>query len=319
MRTTETRLTLRERFDPRRFFRGEKPTPGPIVLSHRRIFILPNKRGLGLALLLSIQLLAAINYNNNLGFILTFLLASIALLGTVHGFRNLAGLHVRPGRAEPVFAGDSACFEIFLDNPSRLHRFALQIAHKNAAPMELDILSSASTQAKLRVKAQRRGWLDLPTLTVSSCFPLGLFRAWSPVNLKERALVYPKPANSRLPFPETTGENGLKQRNMDDFRGFQSYQPGDPLKRIHWKGVAKGQGVQVKEYRGEEHSELYLDLAHAPGLDVEARLSQLCRWVIDAEQAGRCYGLRLPGTEIPPGIGAPHSRRCLEALALFGT
>jgi len=310
-------LTLRERFDPRRFFRGEKASDRPVVLSHRRIFILPTKRGLGLALLLAIQLLTAINYNNNLAFILTFLLASIALLGTLHGFRNLAGLRIRPGRAEPVFAGDLACFDIHLDNPTGLHRFGLQIAHKNATPQSLEIVSDASTLTKLQVKAERRGWLDLPTLTVSSCFPLGLFRTWSPINLKQRALIYPKPANTRLPLPEMPSESGARRPNAGDFRGFQNYQPGDPLKRIHWKGVAKGQGVHVKEYRGEDNGEFYLNWAQTPGPDTEARISQLCRWVIDAEQAGVRYGLRLPGANIAPGTGAIHSRRCLEALALF--
>lgn len=312
-------LSLSERFDPRRFFRGEKAAAGPVILCHRRVFILPNRRGFALALLLLIQFLVAINYNNNLGFILSFLLASIALLGILYGFRNLAGLVIRAGRAEPVFAGEMAIFELYLDNPTRLPRLAVRLTHKNAAPLELDVLPASTAQARIQIKAERRGWLNLPTVTLASAFPLGLFRAWSPVNLKQRTLVYPRPASTQLPFPEKPGEGGQKQPNADDFRGFQSYQPGDPLRRIYWKGVAKGQGVHVKEYHGEERAELYLDWAQTPGLDVEARLSQLCRWVIDAEQAGLNYSLRMPGTEIPPGTGAAHFRRCLEALALFGT
>jgi uncharacterized protein (DUF58 family) len=310
-------LTLREWLDPRRFFRGEKASERPVVLSHRRIFILPTKRGLGLALLLTVQLLAAINYNNNLAFILTFLLASIALLGTLHGFRNLAGLQIRPGRTESVFAGDVAGFDIHLDNPTAVHRFGLQIAHKSAEPQTVEIPPGASILVKIRVTTSHRGWLDLPTVTVSSCFPLGLFRIWSPINLKQRALIYPKPASARLPFPEMPSEGGVKRLHADDFRGFQNYQPGDPLKRIHWKGVAKGQGVHVKEYRGEGQGEVYLDWAQTPGPDAEARISQLCRWVTDAEQAALRYGLRLPGLDIPAGTGTTHNRRCLEALALF--
>ena len=312
-------LTLRERFDPRRFLMGEKALVGPVVLSHRRIFILPNLRGLGLALLLSIQLLVAINYNNNLSFILTFLLASIALLGLFYGFRNLAALRIRAGRVEPTFAGDTASFEIYLDNPTPLHRIALQITKKDAVPVLLNIAPAVSIPVRLPVKTKRRGWLYLPTVTVSSTFPLGLFRAWSPVNLQVRALVYPKPASSGLPFPERLGQGEHKRQNADDFRGFQNYQPGDALRRIYWKGVAKGQGVRVKEYHGEDRSELHLRWMQTPGFDAEARLSQLCRWVIDAEQSGLHYGLELPGTHIAPATGANHFRRCLEALALFAT
>jgi uncharacterized protein (DUF58 family) len=75
--------------------------------------------------------------------------------------------------------------------------------------------------------------------------------------------------------------------------------------------------VQVKEYRGERQAELLFDWDHTPGNDVEARLSMLCRWILDAERAGLRFGLRLPGANLPPGIGSAHGTRCLEALALF--
>jgi uncharacterized protein (DUF58 family) len=51
--------------------------------------------------------------------------------------------------------------------------------------------------------------------------------------------------------------------------------------------------------------------------DVEERLSQLALWVIEAERAGRPYGLRLPGTEIAPAVGEPHFHQCMRALSRF--
>ncbi|MFL6620866.1 MAG: DUF58 domain-containing protein, partial [Povalibacter sp.] len=56
-----------------------------------------------------------------------------------------------------------------------------------------------------------------------------------------------------------------------------------------------------------------------PGLGVEARLSQLCRWIEDAYAQGHAFGLKLPQLELPANIGAAHRQRCLTALALFGT
>lgn len=312
-------LTLRERFDPRRFFQGGKPVDGPITLGHRNIYIVPNRRGFGLALLLLLQLVASINYNNSLGFILSFLLGGIAMLGSVYGFRNLAGLSVRVGRTEPVFVGEAAKFKLYIDNPTRTPRIALRVGLRQGPDQELSLPAGEHLQTVLSLEAARRGWLDLPTVTLSSAFPLGLFHAWSPLRLKERALAYPRPASDSLPFPTSPGIGESQRRaSTDDFYGFQNYQPGDPLRRIHWKGVAKGQGVHVKEYRGEESVELYLDFAYAPGHDVEARLSRLCRWLLDAEQTGAVYGLRLPGTDLKPSSGPLHLRRCLESLALFG-
>ena len=60
-------------------------------------------------------------------------------------------------------------------------------------------------------------------------------------------------------------------------------------------------------------------------LDTEARLSQLCARVLQAERAGIStggqpatgYGLRLPGRSIDPDHGAAHRAACLQALALY--
>lgn len=307
---------LRQLLAETRFYRGENPREGPILLSQRRIFILPNRRGWGFAGVLLIQLLVATNYSNNLAFILSFLMVSIALLAILHGYRNLAGVELSAARSEPVFAGNAAPFEVYLSNPSRFPRIGIRIETEPAPPASAYVPPQTNTRIRLAVPALTRGWLRLPTVTVSSTFPLGLFRSWSPNNLKVHTLVYPKPAPEGRPFPQHPGTAGARIRDADDFRGFQAYQPGDPLRRIHWKGFAKGQGVHVKEYEDGSDGALILDFSLTAG-SVEARLSQLCRWVLDAEQAGLRYAMRLPHLDVPSGLGIGHRNRCLEALALF--
>jgi uncharacterized protein (DUF58 family) len=281
------------------------------------VFILPSRSGLGLGLLLVIQLLAATNYNNNLAFILSFLLASLALLNIFYTFRNLVGLSVRPGKAEPVFAGETAQFEIHLDNPQRGERTAIGVSTQQTTTIWVDIPAQGSFCVRLPIVTRRRGWRELPTLTLASVFPLGWFRAWSPINLQLKVLVYPTPSETNLPLPEQLGSGAGLQFHADDFQGFRPYQPGDPPRHIHWKGLAKGQTLQVKQFRGGRQADLILDWLDTPGEDGEARLSQLCRWVLDAERADLSFGLRLPGLEIPVDRGYGHGLRCLEALALF--
>jgi uncharacterized protein (DUF58 family) len=312
-------LTLKERFDLRRFFQGEKPAEGPIVLSHRRIFTVPNKRGLALAGLLLVQWLAAINYNNNLGFVLTFLLGAVALLATLHGYRNLAGLRIQARRGKPVFAGERAGFELLVANPTPLPRYALWLKAKGAEPVRIDIAADESASPVLGIPAERRGWLQPGTVTMYTEFPLGILYAWSPMNFREKILVYPQPAADSLPFPAASGYGKLsrERHSAEEFSGFQAYQAGDPLRHIHWKAVAKGLEPQVKRYSGEQADDLLFSLDETPGGDLEARLSRLCRWILDAEAAGLRYALALPGVRIPPHSGPAHSRRCLEALALF--
>ncbi|BBA35585.1 uncharacterized protein sS8_3648 [Methylocaldum marinum] len=312
-------LSLRERLDLRRFFRGEKATDGPIVLSHRRIFILPNRYGLALALLLLIQWLTAINYGNNLAFILTFLLAAAAMASVLYGYRNLSGLIVDTGKANPVFVGDQALFELRLNNRADMHRYAIELKLKGAETIRMDIPAEGTIPAVLRVRAEKRGWLELDSVIISTTFPLGIFYAWSPINLNYRIMVYPKPARERLPFPRSGGDHldGRASHSSDDFHGFRAYQAGDPFKHIHWKGLAKGGDPLIRQYTGGETEIIHLSWTDTRETDTEARLSRLCRWLLDAEQAEVRYSLHMPGTTIAENRGASHCRKCLEALALF--
>lgn len=294
-------------------------TDGALELTHRRIFIVPTKRGLGLVLLIVILLLIAFIYNNNLAYLLTFLLASVFIITMLHTFKNLIGLVVQAGQTKSVFAGEAAGFDIHIDNPKRIARTHLQIQLDKAHSFSL--AAHSKTCITLYSPAHKRGWHELPKVTLFSTYPLGLFYAWSPMRFNTKALVYPKPSNLDLPFPQTpdaSGENGFQLKGADDFYGLQQYQAGDAIKHIHWKAFAKGQGLYSKQYAGATVSkEIWLYYYYAGGYTVEERLSQLCRWVLDAERAEIRYGLVLPNSKLNPDCGSVHFRQCLEALALL--
>ena len=74
----------------------------------------------------------------------------------------------------------------------------------------------------------------------------------------------------------------------------------------------------VKEYSPAGSDLCLFDFAQLPIPDVEARLSQLARWVVDAEAHGERYGLILPAVRLAPDRGPAHRHRCLAALATFG-
>lgn len=311
-------LSLKERFQLSRFFSGEKPSDDTVILNQRRTFILPTPRGLGFALLLLVLLLIAFVYGNNLVYLLTFLLASIFFITILHTFNALSGLIVHKIRSTPVFLGEAAGFEILIENPSPIKRHQLQITLKNTERLAID--AHSKTNITLYSMTTKRGWHKAGTITLASTFPFGLFRAWSPIRFNFKALVYPKPAQSDIPFPETPSaqsQQGLSKKGAEDFYGFQQYQAGDSIKHIHWKAFAKGVGLFSKQYGGENSAEIWLDYQHTPGNTVEERLSQLCRWLIDAEKLGIAYGFALPDLRLPPDNGPLHFRKCLEALALF--
>lgn len=313
-------LTLKERFQFERFLKGErKISDEPLLLNQRRIFILPTLRGLGFGLLIMLLSLIAFVYNNNLAYMLSFLLGSVFFITILHTYRSLAGLTVQEGHATHVFVGEAAGFGVIIDNPTNVERQSVQISIKTVE-QRVNLKPRSKVNVVLHDLTVKRGWHPAGTVTVASRYPLGLFRAWSPIRFNVKALVYPKPAGQEIPFPETLpdkDQQGRYKKGGDDFYGLQSYQAGDPLKHLHWKAYAKGLGLFTKQYGGESLAEIWLDYEDAPGQALEERLSHLCRWVVDAEHAGISYGFRLPGIRMEPANGSEHYRKCLEALALF--
>lgn len=298
-------------------------TPG-LVLRFNRIYILPTRQGLGFAAAVCVMLLGAINYGNALGYALCFMLISAGLVSMLHAVRNLAGLRLARLDSEPAYEGDQARFPVNVRNDGQRRRFALLArlgsgeGHDQVVHFTLDADSVHGIE--LPALAGRRGWYTPGRIVVATRFPFGWFRAWSRSDLGLRCLVYPRPAGTQpLPDcePDEQGEHGARAGGEDEFSGLRDYQQGDSARRIHWKAVARDQGVPVKVFSGTRSGVTVLRWQDVTADDTEARLSQLCRWVVDADAAGLRYGLSLPGVDIPPDSGDGHRHRCLQALALF--
>lgn len=305
----------------KRFFEsrtGQAAGSAWIGLQPRRIFILPTRAGLGFAGLLLVMLLGAINYANNLVFGLTFLLTGLGLVSMLHSYRNLAHLQVRAGQGRPGFVGERIEFQLWLRPNDGRPRYALTLQAADAAT--LTTVSLGGNAAWLQRQAHQRGPLSLGLVTISSNYPLGLFHAWSRVAFDHTELAYPKPAPPGPPPPSLTdGKNqtGIRQTGAEDFRGLRPYRIGDSLRHVHWKALAREQGLLTKEFGSHQADSGWLDFAATAEPDPEARLRRLCRWVLEAERTQVTYGLRLPGLVIAPARGNAHRDRCLAALAGF--
>jgi uncharacterized protein (DUF58 family) len=303
-----------------RLFQLRGPERGEVVLVQRRIFILPTRAGIVFACVLVLMLTGSINYTLSLGFILTFLLASVGVTAMLHTFRNLAGLRVTPAKTAPVFAGETARFAFALNNPTRTPRYSVALTRDKREADIVEIPAGGAAIATAGVPAEKRGWLRPGRLTLYTRFPVGLYYAWSYIDLETRCIVYPCPVPPGLPLPALgpTGVEGTAQgQGHDDFAGLRQYHPGDSPRHIAWKAAARGQGLMTKQFTGRASAELWLSLSLLPErLHLEEKLSRLTRWVLDAHAGGLAYGLKLPGVTINLGSGEAHRDRCLEALAL---
>jgi uncharacterized protein (DUF58 family) len=304
-------------------WRRQGPDGEQITLARRRVYILPTRQGLLYGLALFVMLLGSMNYSNSMGFMLTFMLASLGLIAMHACHANLNGLTLAAGRVDAVFAGETARFHIQLFNAGREPRTGLVVgAEDGDTTVSGDLEAGEYGNISVPLPARRRGWLTLGRLSVETTYPLGLFRAWSWVHMDMRVLVYPAPAQHAPPLPpplEGHGAGRPSEQGDEDFSGLRSYRAGDSPRHIAWKASAREQMLLTKQFTGSGDQTRWLDIALLPQFDLEERLTILCRWVLDAHAQNLHYGLRLPGDSVPPGHGDAQRERCLQMLALSGS
>jgi uncharacterized protein (DUF58 family) len=309
-------------------FQKREHEPGEVLLHQRRVFIVPARAGGAFAALLIVLFVGSINYNLGLGFALTFFTGACAVVDMFLTAKNLALLRLAPGRAPAVFTGEEALFEFRLINKTRRDRYAIWLDFISAGePRHVaDVAAGATTTLRVALPAESRGWLAAPRVRLLTRFPLGLFRAWSYWQPDARVMVYPFPETSAPPLPLIGADDGVGSgaAGNDDFAGIRNYQAGDAMRHLAWRQIARfdpslGGQLVTKHFEGGAAAELCLDFAQLPAsLDIEARLSRLTRWVLEAEQRALPYAFRLGALRLAPALGDAHRAACLEALALFG-
>ena len=113
-------------------------------------------------------------------------------------------------------------------------------------------------EVRVEFTPRRRGRLELTSVTIARPDPFGLVNALWTIPLPQSLLVLPK----RYPMPAIglpgtrkyqRGGVALAQSvgESEEFVSLRDYRPGDPLRRIHWKSLARVGKPVVKEYQDE--------------------------------------------------------------------
>ena len=311
----------------RRWLAARLPRTDTQLLTQGNIYILPTRAGWMFALTLVVLLLASVNYQLNLGYVLTFMLAGsgIVSMHVTHGTLRGLTLHLKP--VAPAFANSVAVLDIVMTSPSSA-RFGIGLKLLEAPAATLawtDIPAGGQASAHVSYVPAARGLHDVPTLSAETRFPLGLFRAWTVWRPQSQLLVYPRvevdaPA---LPAarPAAGGPTQARRSEGGEVEGVRAYRRGDPLKLIAWKKAAQaletGADLVSRDTSTSARQELWLDWTACGSMSTEDRLSRLTAWTLAADRADADYGLLLPGLEIEPGDGDSQRARCLEALGLW--
>jgi uncharacterized protein (DUF58 family) len=294
----------------------------PLILQRRRLYILPTRAGLGFLVLLFFMLLAGLNYANSLALFLTFLLGGFVLVTMQLCHRNLMGASVDAADAPPTFAHRLGNLHLTLGNAATLPRYRIESGVSDEPTHSADVPAQGRQKIGLPVAAPARGIVTIDRLRLTTTHPFGLFRTWTWVHAPIEMLVYPRPLGS-TPMPT---ESGLKsgthskgQSGADEWHSLRPFRDGDSPRQVDWKAYAREAPLLVKEYSAAGSELRLFHFGQLASLGTEARLEQLARWVVDAEELGDRYGLELPGgLYIAPDRGTEHRHRCLAALALYG-
>ena len=344
-------MNFRARFQ--RWFQSRLPLSDSITLTQRNVYILPTWPGFMLGATLLVLLVASINYQLNLGYLLTFLLAGSAVVGmhVCHG--TLRGLTMNLIAPDAQYTGASTVIGITLVSERRSvrHGIGLSVMGVGTDPPRgrkgtpqgrketshwrketphwrketphwvwADVPAQGSCTVHVAFKPDKRGLHRVPTLTAETRFPLGTFRVWTVWRPAAQVLVYPAPEPHPPPLPagepRTGGAQATHLHATGEYDGVRAYRRGDPLKLVVWKKAAKADELVSRDAQQAQQFELWLDFANTGLSDTEHKLSRLCAWVLEADRRGLDYGLRLVGLEIKPSTALAHKKRCLEALAL---
>jgi uncharacterized protein (DUF58 family) len=307
----------------REWWQARLPLSDTITLTQRNVYILPTRPGFMMGATLLILVIASINYQLNLGYLLTFLIAGCGVVGMHVCHATLRGLTMNLMQPDPQFAGASAALRIVLTNNRDAVRHGIGMAVLDSQVEDkwvwTDVPALGSSVVQVAFKPERRGLHRVPPLTAETRFPLGTFRVWTVWRPAAQVLVYPRPEAFPPPLPpgepRAGGAARARAQVTGEFDGVREYRRGDPLKLVVWKKAAKTGELVSRDAQQAQRYELWLDFKQAGQADTEARLSRLAAWVLQADRLGMEYGLRLPGIQIAPGSGEAHKRKCLEALA----
>lgn len=297
------------------------PARDQATLHRRNIYILPTANGMMYLFTSALVFIAAINYAVSLAFGLAFLMVSIFILAILHTFNNLNQLTLTGKAASSVYCGEEAAFRVELSRlPNKRHE-AVELNFEGEVATQVDLISQDKETVSVFAATNQRGNIKAPFLRITTYFPLGLCRAWSIVDLNLHCRVYPRPV-SFVMSQFNTGASGnddsaISKQGSEDYYGLREYVPGDSLRQVAWKNVARGQGMHVKEFVDYVDSKIWLDWDMFYGFNTEERLSRLCHCVLKLSKGGSPFGLKLPGIEIPPASGIEHKNKLLKTLALF--
>lgn len=245
-------------------------------LNQLRFFRFTRRGAIFLTMVLLVGFSAANTGNNLLILVLSALIASIVVSGTVSNL-VLHGIKISLSLPESIHAGQRAVFFLTLHNLKKLFpSFALRLrSHNKQEELEDEVTDffiqeksfpyirpQERLQAELHCEFRRRGIYSIDGFEVTTTFPFGFFSRGRKIDARGSIVVYPvlRDLSSFLrlhPFLKGSRESRHKGWGSGLYN-IRPFQGGDSTRFIHWKSTAKVGQLMVKDFVSEEEAPLNL-------------------------------------------------------------
>lgn len=236
--------------------------------------------------------LEAYMHNFNLVYITLFFVFAAAFSAGPVGILNLGRLQADFDRCGRLFADQPGQCFFRITNPAAAPAWAVELHCGNTQRSLPRIAPFATLRAALEITPKKRGRVSYGACTLQSLFPLSTVRFIIPVDTPCAGIVYPAPEGE--PLHTFLLRRRARYGDEEEFDGLTRYSGVESISRIHWPSVAKGE-PSVKTFNHLLQTErLEFDFASA-GKNDEARLRQLCLWVLECEAAGHPFAILMPG------------------------
>jgi uncharacterized protein (DUF58 family) len=268
-----------------------------------------------------ILLLTAFNYSNHNILLVGLFLLSLFSVSLVLVIRRFQDVEIALGDVSSVFQGSEIQLPLEIRFKSKGECFPVRITARfdsgETLVQEVDLHDLDSNNLRLRATPAKRGRYTVTDVSIGSWFPFGLFHIQQSQAVSGIFWVYPKPLHDGL-LKAADKNCELKHGNdSDDSIILRRYRLGDPVRRIHKKSLALGQGVLVKDTQSQGADLQWLTWDQFQNLATEERLQKLAQQVLEADHQGRPYGLWLPNGKVKPSTGDAHKHQCLRTLAEY--
>jgi uncharacterized protein (DUF58 family) len=277
---------------------------------------------------------AALNTGNNLLYLVLALMLAFLVLSGVLSESALRGIAVRRIVPTELFDRGVARVGLEITNQQRhVPAFAVVVEDRvrerggaeraagrafalRVGPREREVRS-------YRFRPNGRGEIGFEGFQVYTRFPFGLFSKALRLAAPERALVYPAVEPVAVPSHlGSTREVGERPAGRGaagaEVSGLRDFEPGDPVRRIHWPASLRREALVVREVRSQQRDEIEVQLRTAgrgPGDAFEREVSWAASEVVAFLTAGSRVGLRTDRERLPGREGAQQRARLLAFLA----